>query len=398
MSFNLHRLVTDQSALRSIAGENLHSLLAGYEKDLAAEGFLLPKDPAEPIDYNVLTKLLMEPVKLPDDLCDAFFFISEMATDEGMESLLDAADKAGLKILGGQKQTPADVAVQVWLKDRDLLERKHAEQFMRNPRTFECFHATAAAPVPAYKPLTPERMEAMASDMNDWFEKKNKGRSAKVFPYPRPDGVWFLIRHGDPFKREDAIDEKGESVGVYYWPERFDVLVLDHAEGELRMTANTQGTKKLYRKVFGRSLYDDDNFFGGEDKFTLEPLREKGEAAISCKDVEGMEEVRLTEVHFMWGGSFSEKEIRRADDIFGAFAARKAAFPRKRKIVKARFQVTFSDSDTPRIVTIKPPNVAQYTRDADSVIIEKWLKLRTFIKDKSKKTDAKAPAKPLAGT
>ena len=396
MSFNLHRLVANQDAIKSIAGENLHSLLAGHEQVLADGGFVLPEDPDEPVDYSALTKLLMSPEKFPRDLQDAFFFINEMATEEGMESLLDAADKGGLVILSGQHQTPADVAVQVWLKDRDLLERIHAEQFMRNPRTFECFHTTAPAPVPAHRKLTPERMEAMAADMNDWFEKRKKGRSAKVFHYPRPDGVWFLVRHGDPFKREGAIDEKGESVGVYYWPERFDVLVLDPVEGELRMTAKTKGTMKLYRKVFGRHLYGDDEFFGGEDKYTLDPLREKGEHAVACSDVEGLEEVLLTEVHFMRGGSFHEREIRRATDIFGAFKAREREFPKKLPIVKASVRVRFSDSETPRTVTIKPPNVAQYTRDGDSVIVEKWMKLRGFVRDLGRRKDDRAPAKSLA--
>jgi hypothetical protein len=394
MSFNLHRLVANQDAIKSIAGENLHSLLAGHEQVLADGGFVLPEDPDEPVDYSALTKLLMSPEKFPRDLQDAFFFINEMATEEGMESLLDAADKGGLVILSGQHQTPADVAVQVWLKDRDLLERIHAEQFMRNPRTFECFHTTAPAPVPAHRKLTPERMEAMAADMNDWFEKRKKGRSAKVFHYPRPDGIWFMVRHGDPFKREGAIDEKGESVGVYYWPERFDVLVLNSAAGKLRINSPNNGEKKKYREVFGRHLYGDADFFAGEDEYTLEPLREKGAACLA--PIGGMEEVFLREVVFRWPGSFSEREIHRADDLFGAFAARGAQFPRDLAIIKAGFCVRFTDSETPRIVTIKPPNVAQYTRDGDGIIIERWAKLRGFIVGKGEREDEPAAEAVLA--
>lgn len=383
MSFNLERLFTNREVLRSITGENLHSLLAGHEKALTTEGFVLPDDPNGPIDYDALAELLMEPEKLPPDLRDAFFFINEMATEEGMELLLDAAEQSGLKILGGQKQTPSDVAVQVWLKNRSLLERKHAEQFIHNPRTFECFH-TPVNPVPAHRRLSAEQIGAMVKDLNDWFEKKKKGRSVKLFFYKRPDGIWFLVRHGDPFKREGAIDDNNESIGVYYWPEKFDVLILDPESGELRMTAKTKGTIKLYRTIFGRHLYGDDGFFGGEDKYTLEPLGEKGEDAVACSDVDGMEEALLTEMHLMRGGSFHEREIRKASDIFAAFKARSREFPKKVPIVKAGFRVRFSDSDTPRTVIIKPPNVAQYTRDDDSRVIEKWLKLRGFIRHKGK--------------
>ena len=110
-----------------------------------------------------------------------------------------------------------------------------------------------------------------------------------------------------------------------------------------------------------------------------------------------MAQVLLTEVHFLWGGSFSEREIRKADDVFGAYKPRKAEFPAKPKIIKACFRVTFSDSDTPRTVTIKPPNEAQYLRDADSVIVEKWLKLRGFIAKKGKQQHEPADEKALVG-
>ena len=117
-------------------------------------------------------------------------------------------------------------------------------------------------------------------------------------------------------------------------------------------------------------------------------VSEKGEDVIA--PVEGMDQVFLTEVDFIWGGSFKEKEIRKADYIFGAYKARDRTFPAKPPITKACFRVTFSDSDAPRTVTIKPPNVAQYTRDADSVIVEKWLKTRGFIvvTDKEQKEPA----------
>lgn len=393
-SLKFSRFFSQPEVLRGIAPENLLSLLADHTAALEPLGLTLPDiaDTAA-IDYERLMTLLMEPDRLPARLRESFYFIHEMATDEGMACLLDAAEETGIEIVGEPGPTPGDVAVQVWLKDRELLERKHAEQFLVERRTFDSF-GTAVAPVP--KCCDPMILTAqIKKDLDDFFDKKKRGRNTKVFPYIRSDGVWFLIRHGAPFKREGAIDDKGESVGVYYWPEKFDVLVLDPTEGELRINARNKGEKKEYRKVLGRHLYGDDGFFGGESKYTLEPLREFGEDAIA--PVEGMEQVLLTEVHFLWGGSFSEREIRKADDVFGAYRARSREFPAKPSIIKACFRITFSDSDTPRTVTIKPPNVAQYTRDADSVIVEKWLKARGFIAKKGKAKNEPAVRAVLAG-
>jgi len=394
-SFKLSRFFSQPEILRGIDPENLLSLLADHAKALEALGFALPEpDAAASIDYDALASLLMEPDKLPTGLREAFYFIHEMATPEGMECLLEAAEEADIEIVGTPGPTPGDVAVQVWLKDRELLERKHAEQFLQNARSFQSF-GTDRSPVPKYRDPMP-RLAQMKKELDDFFEKKKRGRNTKIFPYVRDDSVWFLVRHGDPFKREGAIDNKGESYGAYYWPEKFDVLVLDPTDGELRINARNKGEKKKYREVFGRHLYNDEGFFSVENKYTLEPLREKGEDAIA--PIEGMEEVLLVEVDFFWGGSFAEKEIRKADDVFGAYKARNRTFPTKPRIVKACFRVTFSDSDRPRTVTIKPPNVAQYTRDADSVIVERWLKARGFIVKKGKAKDEPTVTAVMVGT
>jgi len=103
-------------------------------------------------------------------------------------------------------------------------------------------------------------------------------------------------------------------------------------------------------------------------------------------------------VDFLWGGSHNEREIRKADDIFAAYQDRGRKFPAKAPIIKACFRVTFSDSDTPRTVTIKPPNVAQYTRDADSVIVERWLRARGFIVKKGKAKDEPTVTAVMVGT
>ena len=44
-----------------------------------------------------------------------------------------------------------------------------------------------------------------------------------------------------------------------------------------------------------------------------------------------------------------------------------------------RFQVKFADWKRPRSVTIRPSNIAHYTRDDDAELIEQWLRRRGFI-------------------
>ncbi|MCL6503756.1 MAG: hypothetical protein K6T86_13825 [Pirellulales bacterium] len=128
----------------------------------------------------------MEPgAGLPKDLLDALFLVDEMATPHGMDALLNAP---GLALEEGDDDSPADIAVQTWLLDRQLLESKHAEQFLVRPRSFECYQ-TARAKVPSFTLPDAVVCGNLERDLDDWFERKRRGRGTRVFVYPREDGV-----------------------------------------------------------------------------------------------------------------------------------------------------------------------------------------------------------------
>ena len=144
------------------------------------------------------------------------------------------------------------------------------------------------------------------------------------------------------------------------------------------MNACGKGEKDLFRREFGRHLFGDEGFFPGTGKYTLGPLQTNGEASIVCTDVDGMEWVKLREIQFFWGGAEKEIEIRKANDIFAAYSGRERQMPSRARIIRASLQVKFTDSKTPRTVTIRPSNVAQYTRDSDASVVEDWLRKRGF--------------------
>jgi len=118
---------------------------------------------------------------------------------------------------------------------------------------------------------------------------------------------------------------------VFYRPEKHDVLVYEPSIGELRINAASKWEKDLYRRKFGLHLFGGEDFFSGTGEYTLEPLRTDGPAALVCTDVDGMEWIKLKEIHFFWGGSENEIEIRKASDVFAAFEARGRTLPAKRE-------------------------------------------------------------------
>lgn len=374
-TLNLRRF-SKLETLKSIERSNLLALLEPHRRFFASRRLNLPAcETDDPIDYDLLSSILMTPgADTPKDLADDLYIINEMSTSEAMDGLLVEGQAQGLDLGGHAGQSPADIAVQIWLQDRNIVERKHAEQFLTRKRSFE-YYQTEADPIPAFTTPSPETLAALETDLDGWFEDKKRGRGSRVFVFEKPDGVWFLVRHGDPYRREGAMDQ----ANVVYRPEKFDVLAYDRILGEIRMNANSKGEKDLYRKQFGKHLFGDVDFFPGQEKYTLEPLRRDGSASLECIDVDGLDSIKLKEVHYYWGGGHNEIEVRKADDLFAAMDKRGRSMPKGPKIIRASFQVKFTDSKTPRSMTIKPPYAAQYTRDSDSVAIDDWLTKRGFV-------------------
>jgi hypothetical protein len=379
-TYNLRRF-SQPDALKAIGHEHLIAFLNPHAKFLTKRGFMLPPSGHDDgLDYEGLANILMTPDSdIPNDLVDALYFVHEMATAEGMDELLKEVEHNGnsIQLADNPDPTPADVAIQVWLQDKDLLQRKHSEQYLTRRRSFTYFQ-TDKSPLPPFKEPTREILDALQSDLDDWFEKKKRGRTSRVFVYPKGKEIWFLVRHGDPYKRDGSIDA-GQSSSVFYRPEKYDVLVYDSSLGELRINAKPESKKELYRGKFGLHLFGDEDFFPGENKYTLKPLQIAGAASIVCTDIKGMDWVKLKEVHFSWGGEEHEFEIRKADDVFTALQNRNDSMPNKARITRASFLVKFSDYKTPRTVIIRPSNVAEYQHDDDSTVVEDWLMKRGFI-------------------
>lgn len=281
---------------KSVAPDVLLALFESHRDFFENRGTTLPRQSdTKDLDYDALIKVLMEPAEdTPRDLVDALWIIDEIATSDGMDSLLAEIQRRNIPLRLRPDPTPTEVAIGLWLTKPDLLARKHAEAYLSRPRSFESYQRDIRT-APASPRLGKKKLSALEAELNDWFAAKKRGRGARVLPFPRGNDTWFLIRHGEPYKREGAV-EQDKSSSVFYRPEKHDVLVYYAAIGELRINAASKGEKDLYRRSFGLHLFGDENHFPGAEKYTLEPLRTDGPASLTCSDVDGIESVILKEV------------------------------------------------------------------------------------------------------
>lgn len=377
-TFSLKRF-SEPSALKAIAPVELLRLLEPYSTYFSDRGVPLPAPAADAeIDYVGLVKVLMSPGHgTPEDMSNALYFIHEMATPEDMADLLDVCEGRGIALDLPEKPTAADVAVRAWLRDRRLVERKHAEKQLVRVRAFEHFRGQSR-PGPKFVHPSDATVSRLEDEMKRWFLKKKRGASAKLFVIPRSDSVCFLVRHGLPYERRGVIDGE-ESSSVFFQGEAYDAIEYAESAGELRIHAKLKGEKELYRKKFGLHIFGHEETFLPTKKYTLEPLRALGRKALECGDIDEMEKVWLKRIDFFWGSDQKETETRKAEDVFAAFERRKKKFPARTPIVGAVFGVQFRGSKTPRTFSVRTPRGTQYSRDGDRDVVERWLWERGFV-------------------
>ncbi|MEX0653920.1 MAG: hypothetical protein WD534_12745 [Phycisphaeraceae bacterium] len=390
-SFKL-RHFSNPSILRNINRTLLVAFLDPHRAFLAQRGFDLVN--SDEFDYDALVAILMSPDEdTPDTLLDALFFVDEMSLPDCHEDLLTEAYAEDIDLPESDGITTADLAVRLWLTDSNILERMHAERFLVKPKSFQYFLSTFTRLPDLHHPAEAV-LQALQEELNDWFETKKRGRGTRVFPFAREDGFWFLVRHGEPYKREGTL-ENGESSSVYYRPEKFDVLMYNPQIGELAIHAGTKGEKQAYCRSFGKHLFGSDAFFdieSVEGKFTLEPIIADWRNCVACEDVEGLDEVRLTELQFRHNAMQYHVEVHKADDVFAAMDDIERAVPAGATLLRASFKVKFTGALRPRTVVIRPPNVTIFDRESDSDLLNRWMTERGFIRLEASEDDAEPDA------
>jgi hypothetical protein len=379
--------------LKKIDPANLLALLEPHRLFFEMKGFSLPASATEDIDYLGLAGILAQPDEdMPSDLVEALHLVGRFSDDEHFDMLLEVAHTAALTIDG--EATAPDLATRLYLHDSQILERKEREQLFEKRKTFESYRAAdgeAAFTSAAF----PNDLSALESDLDSYFLSKKRGVGCRVIRKDSASEVRFLVQHGQACKREPS--RKGvQSTCTFFRPEKTDVVILDIVHNEMRVNASNVPDIREYRKLFGRHLFGNEGRFVFAEKYTLAPLKNDGQAALSCGDIDGIESVRLREVEYAWDGAFDHFEIHRAEDVFKALTILNRIVEKEAHIRRAVFKVKLTGEKKARTVTVKAGNKSGYNRGEEAMVIEDWLHARGFVLIGETPADAETDA-ALAG-
>jgi len=386
--FNLKSFAQPE-LLKKIQPANLLPLLQPFHLFFEMKGFSLPLNPDQEIDATALGCVLAQPDEdMPGDLVEALHLIGTIGSDDRFDELLDLAVANGIETDG--EVTALDLAVQIWLKNPDALERREREEFFQKRKSFESFRAASPLEVMAVENL-PVDLSGLETALNAYFQAKKRGVGCRIIRKDSAGEVRFLIEHGQPCKREPS--RKGsKSTSTFFRPEKTDVVIYDAVHNELRINASAFADVREYRTLFGRHVFGGDDKFIFAEKYTLAPLQTNGIAALNCRDIPGLESVKLREIEYSWGGAFEHVEIHRAEGLFHAFTLINRSIETEAHIRKAVFKIKLEGEKKPRTVTIKAGNKSGYNRGEEAMVIEDWLRARGFVLTEEDISDAQADA------
>ncbi len=372
-------LFTHAATFRRMKPEFLCRWLEPARDYLQGRGFVLPPSGTfVPIDYERLAGIFMEPDgAMPRELMHSASLIHEMSTENAMNDLLDGARHARLNLDVGDDPDPVDVAVRVWLLSPAVLEELHQMHQLDRPRGFVHF-VTEREPDPDFDGPTDQQKADLEAELAEWFFQAKRGRHAKVWMYRRPGEYWFLVRHGLASKRQEVVSAGGADTLIFR-PGEYDVLVYNRERGELRVHGCNPREVEVLRSLFGKHIFQDEDFFPGGAKFTMAPLVEDGRRSLACADIPGIESITLTEVQVFTGGRDWLRVSYQAPDVFTKVEEEKVILPEADLLVRASFSVRFTDSKKHRTIKILGTNKLSVLRDGDTILIERWLDARGFI-------------------
>lgn len=373
MGYNA-RWYTDEGNLRSLGRVHLGNLADKYKNELAGAGITIPQPIKDEEYYKELAAVFMRPEGIPAPLHEALYYIKGLDNQSGFDRIIQAVNAGKLKISMTEDSSIADKALQAWLQNEQLVRQMHVEVGLDASKSFLHFRAREGKK-PKLKDFAKIRPD-LEKSLGMVFEDRGRGFWCEVTSYLRDKEIVFVIRHGEPFRRETQRVKQGTEP-LFFWPSSQDLVVYNKEYCDLRMNVSARWLKEAYADNFGHWLFGDGDIFTEAPLYTLEPIRTRKHESL-VGQLYGIESIALAELHCGVNEDTNDYRVRRADDVLEAYE-KEGGIPKNEPLTLAKFAVKFSESGRERVVTIQPPNRAKYTQDRDGQSVAAWLRDAGFV-------------------
>jgi hypothetical protein len=163
---------------------------------------------------------------------------------------------------------------------------------------------------------------------------------------------------------------------VGYRPQQRDTVIFDPRGCVLKVSAQADGERELYRQTFGMVFFEDERHFEVRDIYSLEPLRFSPASLVT---VAGVESARVVELRLRSSDEHANDYLSQGHDLLAPGRPWDSARLARGRIIRASFLLAYRSGGPPRKLEIRPPNVALYDRMRDGEITEAFLLANGFL-------------------
>lgn len=304
---------------------------------------------------------------------------NELSHPTTMERLMNEIEPLAQRFNATTGITAVDVAVEALLNHPAEAEQMHRYAALNKRRSFVYFQSKTESP-PKFTHDLDACVGKFKRKVNRYFHEKRWGSETRIYRVDRADELQLTIGHGMPRQFLEAIVGNRFDY-VDYRPVRDDLLCFNKLTGETKINAMTEAQRRMYRCTFGETFFDDVEMFPEGDIWTVEPLIQHGDRALSVVNVPELLSAELVKVKLDLDTEEPEVITSERKHLITALQQRMKLFCDDdgiARIIEAKIELHFADSRKRRMVTIKPPNIAQFNRDNDAAIVEAFLADRGF--------------------
>jgi len=325
-------------------------------------------------DRRLLQVFTQPDESMPADLLETLYVLDDLADESGHDRIQHEAERQGLSV-DGDGMTAGEFAIAAHRGYPDLVRVCHEKTLYRKVKNYQEYQARTNARLSLA--AAQKRLKQLESTLGPWFESKDRSPACEIYAYEEDAEIRFLITHGRLLRTDGSFDKRLRRSRVAYRPQKHDSIIYDNRLSVLRVNAQTQAEKNLYRDAFGRVLFDDPGHFPGEDLYTLVPLRRGSDA---LRLVPGVESVRLSEVWVQIDNDQRFVQTSKAYSLAESIAKYGKPNLAEGRLLRASFLLKYSSGGRARKLELRPPNVAIYDRDRDGVPTDAFMRVNGYIK------------------
>ena len=311
-----------------------------------------------------------------DVLLQALEALHMLGTESGREAILSAI----------QDRNVADAVLPNGKGEREFALRFYiaqrtnaalADAFVRaqiqvqeegNQRRYDEFMGKEALPVAGLDGTK----EALRAEILAFCEKSDLGNHVQVEGF-EDDGIYIfnILRSHRTQKPLAVMPGHSARATIQFRPVHSDVIKYDASVGRLQIAVRASSMVEFYRGVLGKTLFEDESFFGGDPVCSLRVLQERGRNALERHGVYKIGRVWMTEC--LWERGDRELFHMRSMDCFQSME--ELGLPISQgTLLQAKLKCeVIGKSTRPVTVNIRVPGRIEISQRAHEQLIDKLL-------------------------